>query len=282
MIRPFLLTRPWSSSSPGDPLGRGEVHRDHRAPAVLGHVGQLLVAGDAGVVHDDVDAAELLLDVVGDPLRRVLGGDVEGEVVAVELLHQRLTSSLAACGTSMPSTVAPSRCSTRAICSPMPREAPVTIATLPSSGRAWSATLAAFLVPVRPEPGDLAGDVGGLGGAEERQRRGERRLGARRDVDQVDGAAAADLLAQRAGDTLERALGDPLVERSRSASGLVPSTTTRAHVFRLRSSGVRNCWSGDQLLGVGDPGRVEDQALELLTLVRGRSCWRCRGRRGVD
>ena len=59
-------------------------------------------------------------------------------------------SSLAAWGTSMPSTVAPSRCSTRAICSPMPREAPVTIATLPVSGLAGSATGAASFVPVAP------------------------------------------------------------------------------------------------------------------------------------
>ena len=49
-------------------------------------------------------------------------------------------SSLAACGTSTPSTVAPSRWSTRAICSPMPRLAPVTSATLPASGLERSAT----------------------------------------------------------------------------------------------------------------------------------------------
>ena len=50
----------------------------------------------------------------------------------------------------MPSTVAPSRCNTRAICSPMPREAPVTMATLPVSGLAGSATGAASVVPVAP------------------------------------------------------------------------------------------------------------------------------------
>ena len=60
------------------------------------------------------------------------------------------SSSLAACGTSMPSTVAPSRWSTRAICSPMPREAPVTMATLPVSGFAGSATGSAPVVPVAP------------------------------------------------------------------------------------------------------------------------------------
>ena len=62
----------------------------------------------------------------------------------------RACSSLAACGTSMPRTVAPSRCSTRAICSPMPREAPVTIATLPVSGLVASVTSTASVVPVAP------------------------------------------------------------------------------------------------------------------------------------
>ncbi len=59
-------------------------------------------------------------------------------------------SSLAAWGTSMPSTVAPSRWSTRAICSPIPRLAPVTIAVLPASGRSQSLTATAFLLPVTP------------------------------------------------------------------------------------------------------------------------------------
>ena len=48
------------------------------------------VTGDAGVVHDDVDTAELLLDVLGDALQGVLAGDVEGEVVAAELGVHRL------------------------------------------------------------------------------------------------------------------------------------------------------------------------------------------------
>jgi hypothetical protein len=46
----------------------------------------------------------------------------------------------------MPSTVAPSRCSTRAICSPIPRLAPVTIATLPASGLVQSSTSSATAV----------------------------------------------------------------------------------------------------------------------------------------
>ena len=71
-IRPFSLITPWSSSSRVIRSGAVRLTAMHRAPPVLGHVRELLVAGDAGVVHDDVDPAVLLLDVLGDPLRRVL------------------------------------------------------------------------------------------------------------------------------------------------------------------------------------------------------------------
>ena len=59
MIRPLSLIDALVEQLAGDPLGGGQVDRDHALPAVLGHVGELLVAGDAGVVHDDVDAAVL-------------------------------------------------------------------------------------------------------------------------------------------------------------------------------------------------------------------------------
>ena len=62
----------------------------------------------------------------------------------------RVCSSLAACGTSTPTTVAPSRCRTRAISSPMPRLAPVTSATLPASGRVQSVTSSVVTAPWAP------------------------------------------------------------------------------------------------------------------------------------
>lgn len=62
----------------------------------------------------------------------------------------RVCSSLAACGTSRPTTLAPSRCSTRAISSPMPRLAPVTSATLPVKGRVGSVTSSAVAAPWAP------------------------------------------------------------------------------------------------------------------------------------
>ena len=57
MIRPLSWIDPLGEQLVGDPLGSDQVDVDHRGPAVLVHVGELLVAGDAGVVHDDVDAA---------------------------------------------------------------------------------------------------------------------------------------------------------------------------------------------------------------------------------
>ena len=85
MIRPLALTSFCFEQLGGDPLRRGQVDRDRGGEGVALHVHQPLVAGDAGVVHDDVDAAVRVLDVLRDPLRRVLGGDVERQVVAVEL-----------------------------------------------------------------------------------------------------------------------------------------------------------------------------------------------------
>ena len=88
MIRPLSWIELLGEQLGGDPLRGDQVDAEHGVPAVLVHVGEPLVAGDAGVVHDDVDAAVGRGEVLGDPLRGVLGGDVEGEVVAVELLGQ--------------------------------------------------------------------------------------------------------------------------------------------------------------------------------------------------
>ena len=120
------------------------------------------------------------------------------------------SSSLAAWGTSMPRIVAPSRWSTRAICSPMPREAPVTSATLPVSGLSMLGTGSASVVPVAPIRTTWPETYARLGGQEEGERRVDRHLGALGDVHELDGAAAADLLAERAGEALQGALRDPL------------------------------------------------------------------------
>src|SRR5699024_4442948 len=65
-----------------DPDLRGEVDLEHAAPPLLVGVGEELVAGDPGVVHDRVDAAgvpEPLGHVPGDAATGVGGGDVELE-----------------------------------------------------------------------------------------------------------------------------------------------------------------------------------------------------------
>ncbi len=65
----------------------------------------------------------------------------------------------------------------------------------------------------------LAVDVGGLGRQQEAHgglQPGGGGLGVGGQVDQADRRAALQLLAERAGEALERALGDPLVDAARS------------------------------------------------------------------
>ena len=71
-------------------------------------------------------------------------------------------------------------------------------------------------VPIRTTWPETYAD---FGESRKRERRGDRRLGALGDVDELDRAAAADLLAERAGEALERALGDPLGARRPAPAG---------------------------------------------------------------
>ena len=97
--------------------------------------------------------------------------------------------------------------------------------------------------------------------------RGGRALGALGDVDELDGAAAADLLAEAAGEALERALGDPL--------GALEQLGRRADDDHARAGLEAAQHGGEEVaqrveLGrVGDAGGVEDQALEPLALAGG-------------
>ncbi len=262
-IAPCGLTTPWSSSS--RVIRSGAVRLTpitdvQRSPCgiVGGHVGELAVAGDAGVVHHDVDAAVLGPQVLGDPLRGVLGGDVEHEVVALELLDERERARWPPAARRRPTTSAPSRCSTRAICSPMPRLAPVTSATLPSSGRCQSATSGAS-VDGGADADHLPRDVRRLRRQQEGQRARDGCLGSGGDVDELDGGAAADLLAERPGEALERALGDPLGVRS-VRSGVRAEDDDAAARREAAQQGLEEVAQGDQALGGGDAGGVVHEA----------------------
>src|SRR5699024_5074578 len=65
---------------------RGDVDRDHRVPPGGVHVRQHLVAGDAGIVDEDVDGGA---DGLGDLLRRIVAGGVELEGLPADLIHHR-------------------------------------------------------------------------------------------------------------------------------------------------------------------------------------------------
>ena len=177
----------------------------------------------------------------------------------------RVCSSLAACGTSTPTTVAPSRCRTRAISSPMPRLAPVTSATLPARGRVQSVDLVGGHGAVGTDADDLARDVGRLGGEEEGERGGDRPVGGRSDVHELDGAAAADLLAEGAGEALERALGDPLGPGA-LLGRRADHDDARAGLEAAHERG-EELLQGDEAGGVGDAGGVEDEGLGARALL---------------
>ena len=118
------------------------VHGDHRVPVGLLHVVERLVAQDAGVVDQDVEPAERV-----DRARKIAaalgGGDrvVVADRLAAGPLDFRddLVRDLRApvpsvlTPRSLTTTFAPSLANISAISRPMPRPAPVTIATLPAS-----------------------------------------------------------------------------------------------------------------------------------------------------
>ena len=178
-----------------DPLLAGEVDLHQLRPALLGHLRDRPVFGHAGVVDDDVDPVG---ELGGDLLRRVVGGDVEPDRAAADRLGHRLAGRRPSGGMSRPTTSAPSRARVSAIAAPIPREAPVTSATLPASG--WSQSIFGVGGDALADPDHLAGDVGRARREQEAQGRVELVLGAGLDVDELRGrAAAADLLGRASG-----------------------------------------------------------------------------------
>ena len=82
------------------------------------------------------------------------------------------------------------------------------------------------------------------------------------DVHELDGAAAADLLAERAGEALEGALRDPLgtVHRLRRRAEHDDARAGAEAAHQRREELLK----GDQPLAGGDPGGVEDETLVAL------------------
>ena len=155
---------------------RLQVDRHDRVPAGGVHVDQQLVAGDAGVVDDDVDPAVPLAQVL-DRAAAAASAAVMSSCSAVPPISLATSASLSpAAGMSTATTWAPSRAMTFAIAAPMPRAAPVTTATLPASGLSSSSPAGTSAA----DSGDhLAVDVGRPAGQEEPHRAGDRALGAR-------------------------------------------------------------------------------------------------------
>ena len=107
---------------------RAEVRVDHRAPVVVGHAREQAVASQAGVVDEHVDVAGL----VDEPLRVFGRRDVGLDRAAADL-RRRATRPRPCRSDSRRRPRAPARASSSAIARPMPREAPVTSASFPSS-----------------------------------------------------------------------------------------------------------------------------------------------------
>ena len=121
-----------------------------------------------------------------------------------------------------------------------------------------------------PHADDLAGDVGRARGEQEAQGGLDLLLGTLGDVDELDGDAPADLLAQRAGEALERPLRGGLsyglllwrrAQHDHPAGGLRAFDVDMEEALEL-----------DQLGGVGDAGGVEHECLDRLLALGGPRC----------
>ena len=172
-------------------------------------------------------------------------------------------SSAPCAGTSRQITCAPSRASTSAIAAPIPREAPVTSATLPASGASQSGVAAATASPMLD---DLPGHVGRAAREQEAQRRLDVALGARRDAHELRRRAGAQLLRGGAHEALERALGDGGAgvggRAGRGAEHEQPAAGRDLADVR-----VEEVVGGAQVLGGRDPGGVEHDGAERVGLV---------------
>ena len=250
-IRPLSRSRPRESSSSSI---RSSLERLTSSSEVQRSSGIL------AIVRSRVTPALWTTTSTPSPSRSAIFAGASSSVMSTSIVlapsrAATFASSSPRAGTSSSTSLAPSRCRVSAIASPIPREAPVTSATL-----ALQRSLPVDLRRLRDARADLdhlAGDVGGAGGEEEAQGGVELVLGAGGDVDELHGDAAADLLAERAGEPLQGALRGRLARRQagrrRAQHDDAAAALDPPHV------GVEEVLQLDQLGRVGDPGGVEEQ-----------------------
>ena len=109
-----------------------DVDVDHRAPVVALLGEQRPEQHHAGVVDEDVEAAQLVLRALDERARLLLLADVrlDRERAVTDLLDKRVEAILAA---GAERDLRPASANAIAVASPIPDEAPVIAATLPSS-----------------------------------------------------------------------------------------------------------------------------------------------------
>ncbi len=135
------LTQHGTERGAADVKRGGEIDGDHGIPVVVGEAHRQVVAGDPGVVDHDVDAPERRDGLLDERPRRRFGSARSApSATAVASWSERsaatTASALSGCAEYPTATDAPARASAIAVALPMPRDAPVTRARLPSSARA--------------------------------------------------------------------------------------------------------------------------------------------------
>src|SRR5215468_11134080 len=121
-----------------DALMRGQHHREPTCPGLVitGFIDRD-AHGDAGIVDEDVEAAEMRGHLADDGRDGVAVGDIEhprfGRSASSGI--SRATASAASLVKSVTATLAPSAAKTRAVARPMPLAAPVTSTVSPFTDR---------------------------------------------------------------------------------------------------------------------------------------------------
>ena len=239
----------------GDPLGRAEVDVEHRVPRVGPHVRESLVAGDARVVDDDVQAAMVFLGMGRDPLRGVDRGHVQQQLAAADSGHHlpQVVRVLRYVDTHHGGTVPGQRLGDRRADTPGGAGDHRDLARKRCRGVVADDRS-------RADANHLTIDVRRLRRQEEPQGRVELVVRVGGDVDQVDRGAALHLFAERPGETFEGALGDVLL----GARGELGCPADHDHASRsteLPDDGGEESLERREVRCGGCSGRVEHQCL---------------------